>query len=791
MILQCFNVKILFRFKKGYFMLSNKLNNILLILLLGFLGACSGNKQTPVNQIPVDENKTGKSIPASSDTNFTLDYSTQLNYDYNNKESAFYQLLPLYVNDYETEQNRFNYAKEHFEDDYELYVSNLLSTARAFDTLPSYAPRGDKKSLLISVENGKIDYSAYSLPSDINLDGAVNFADEALLKEALKQDSSDTKYDLNQDGNVDTKDLIYLISRLGIEIHSFDFYTKEGKKLDIESRSYSQARSFSYIGTQTEVMLVPKDINGVSGFSSGLSDISTLWYVGLKKNNAPKHSLRAEGLDAVSPERIAFIRDALNYIIENPEAYLLGWMVSIKFRTPGSAYLDLDSQGMLDMDTSFFNPLEAKIKHHFKDTTLKKETKRLLEKNRYIFQIGAGRNTPDAIVDGNWNWDFDYGSVITHTKAKRKIIKVSHTINGHTIFTSSLVHASSVYYTSKADKTLSGFIKKDSQPIKEHGTVTIKRIGPDPQDETYGTSLDPNVDGYFTFKKKIPFGAYEIEYERECGLCKDKLASEYIFLKNKESDYEEFSIEQKEKTVQLRVVDQENQPVSGKHVKIVADGCVHDDTMQLAVSDSEGRVEFNNVPIGTYHIYIQDKENSSIQFCENYKGDIKDEPLWDISISFQGRIHNYEKVYKNVKIPSIKDTPYDLVTAIADHIKYPYPYSITNGLVLAESNWFSKSDPETGGNTLYYYPNGTLYMANPGYCFELEELRTLIEDDGDSGVDCADPEVTPSWDQINTIFNTTQASALENHEAFTLEDTGLWINAQGTSSLRVVFTPSK
>ena len=722
--------------------------------------------------------------PTNESTKIVENYNITLDYDYNSDGSATQELLPLHVNKYEDVQNRLNSLKndkEAFDTYYEWYIGNLISTQRAIDSHPSYAPRGNGKSLVVTVTNEKIDYSAYKLLGDFDANGEVDFEDEALLKEAIYQNSHDSIYDMNMDDRVDISDMINLMARIGTEIKIFDFYTVTGEKLDIPSRNFTSPRSFTYDGGEKSVMVVAKDINNVSGFESGLSDIENLWYVG------EPTSRQKEGLEATSPERIAFVREALAYIKQNPEPYLLGWKISVKFRTTDSVYLELDSQGLNDMDgDSYFGTLETEIKHHFRDTTMGKETKRWLGKNRYLYHIGAGRYEKDEQVDGKYDFDLIFDSFYTHVKAFRKTIKTSKTVNGKTIFISSIAHASSVVFTSEADKTLSGFIKEDGELIQDKGKVKATRIGPDPEDVHYENELN-----HAEYKlENIPFGAYKIEYERGCG-CVEMIDDEFIFSKNREYVDEDFDIKKKEVNVKLTVRDKDQNPLTGKNVKIKSDACLVEEKIFLGISDISGKVEFNEVPIGKYIVYIDDEESSTINFCNEYDGDIFAEQLWDIDVSFTGRYYSNEWHWKNIKIAKTQEplkTTYDS--------EYPFPYMHQyGGKILVDTSFYDNTD---GGLILAYYSEAYTYsnglaLIKKGYCIDLGDLivgNEPIGMEGDTYFSCGDEAIAPTWDGIQTSLSVAQEAAYIKHEAFTVHDTGRWINDAGSSSLTITFTPA-
>jgi len=790
-----------------------KMKKILLILsvMMLFTG-CGSNDEKKKN---IDVNNTEESNVTTPDTS-SVDYTTPLKYNYNSDKSSIQELLPLHVNRYEEVQKNLDARvedKEKFENYYEWYVGDLISTQRAIDKHPSYAPRGDNKSLIVTVKNGQIDYSSYVLKGDIDENGEVDFEDEKLLKEALL--AGDNKYDINGDDVVDIKDTIDLLARIGTEIKTFDFYTLSGEKLDIPSRDFEDSRSFAYDGAEQKVMVVAKDVNGVSGFISGLSDIDTLWYAGLSTQKQQKIMQKEEGLEATNPDRIRFVREAIKYIEQTPQPYLLGWKISVKFSTTDSTYLQLDSHGLKDMDSSYFSMLEVKINPHFVKTKMKQPTKRYLTKNLYLYHIGAGRYSKDEQVDGKYTFDLVMNSFETHVKAFRKTLKHSTTINGKTVISTNIAHASSVVFTSKADKTLGGFIKEDGKLIKDAGKIKAHRIGPKPKEENYKDGLE-----HSEYKlEHIPFGAYKLEYERKCG-CVELIDSEFIFAKNGAYLNKDFNIDKKEVKVKLTVRDKDKNLLKGKNVKIQSAKCLEEKKIFLDVSDSAGKVSFDDVPIGQYKVYVDDVESGTVNFCKEFDGEAIGEQLWDIDMKLYSHtypnvesfysgfnIDNKEWHWKKVKFAKTTDKAYTFEEAkkLFNQGEFYNPYIVphpnfNNLLVLGQTEKniiFRPFDRGKVGVDLHY--------RNNDYCLETVDSivkyyinKELFPDYGEkSGIGehilnghCLDIKDAEGL-YINTKLNSSQIDSLKRHEKFTFSGVSQWLNTQGEATLTVVFTPSK
>jgi len=757
---------------------------VLILLPLWLMVSCSSSdSSTPVNL--------GTTVPPTQTQTVVkpkviFDYSEKLDYSYDANKSNIQELLPLYVNRYqEFDEKLQKFSDENnrttFDNYYEWFVGDLITTLRAVDSHPSYAPRGESKSFIASVVDKTIDYSDYKLIGDFDDNGEVNFEDEKLLKEVIYLQSDDPKYDINVDNKVDILDMINLVARFTTEIKTFDFYTLGGEKLDIESRTFSDARSFNYETTQTKIMVVAKDSNNVSGFESGLDDIDTLWYKNISRSEQ-RAILRAEGLDATDPKKLEFVNEALEFILEEPEPYLLGWKVSLKFNSSDKFYEDLDDQGLIYMDTTHFLPLKKEISSHFKTTTMGVDTMSYLSKSTFLYHIGAGRYIPkDEEINGNYVYDLDDNSFVTHVKAIRKSFKHSHTVGGKTVFIQTICHASSVLVTSNTDKTLSGFIKKDGNLIEDDGVLTATRVGPDPKEVIYEVKLN-----HAEYKlENIPFGAYKLDYETKCG-CTQTIEDKFIFKKNRAFIDQDFNIESKEVRVTLRILDADNEPVKGKSVKIHSDECLSEEQMFMSTSDSNGEAKFSqDIPIGSYRVYVDGIASGNVKICDNLSKDIviDDKALWDINITFNGRFGVLQNNIPNVEIASISDANIVLV----DPAAYPYPEELSfDGKRLVDTSYFK----ENGINfELNYYPEGISNTYSKGLSLVMLDEDTYGSIGGDGDTWFGDPASAPSWDGINTLFNVAQTQAFTNHKTFTLSDTGRWVNDGGSSTLTVVFTP--
>ncbi len=768
LFLQCFcNAFVLLYFKyiKGIEM--KYLLSLFLVFNLFFLAACS-------------EDEAKESI----DKKPVIVSVVELQYDYNKDGLSLNELEIQSVNQY-TEFEKYLAVRTENKDAYfsilEWYISDLLDAMSAIDTLPSYAPRGESKSLLLENSSGTIDYSEFVLHGDVNFDGEVDFEDIDLFKEALYQELTATEYDVNKDGVLDLKDMIKLLSLLKTEVSYFDFYTEAGVKLDIATRSFYDGRSFSYEGSEKKFLLVPKDVNHVSGFTQGLSDIEKAWY---KVETFSSRLRRVDVDNTLTPaQEVKKILDEIiddQAVQDNP--HLLGWKVSLKYNENAN-FPELGDEALNYLESDIMLK-QTLIDQHFQKTTMKKVTKRFLDGRNYLYHIGDGRYEKDDNGDYRMNLKADEFDVLVI--AKRESVKRSITsLGGKPVVTTLLIHGSSVIFTSDETKTYKGSVKyKDASA---NGKLLVSRIGPSPTEVDYSTDIEF---GSFRFEANIPFGAYKIEYENSCS-CAFPIESEHIFDINYQEDQFNVPAHESLAEVTLEILDSDDEPIEDIKVELRSKSCVDEENQQLylGTTNDSGDVNFLDVNIGNYEVYINDRMNTDIHFCENHAQTLYDAEafIWDINITFNGRFTQYEKSYKNIKIARADETLKDETAWLLGLFPFPYADEYPEGVVLSETSYFSDT---YGENRISFYPNGyNSGFIQTGYCFFTDELNELLLDEGDSGIGCWAESYTPTWDQIDTSFNSTQEASFLLHESFSISDTGRWINDAGESTIRIDFSP--
>jgi len=582
-----------------------KIIPLLSISLLLFLG-CGG----------------GSSSEEKSATNTTEIQEVESIYNYNQDNSAVRNLYNSYVNTYTNVQTQLDSLKKDktlYSNVFDNFIVGIFQYTSSKDTFASYAPRGDSKSLKIDVNETHLDYSSYSLKGDIDADWDVDFDDIDALKNAMFKSDTSSEFDVNGDTDVNIKDVIEVAARMNTHIASFDFYNSDYEKLDIATRSIDDSMNIVVEDKElTSIIVVAKDENGASGFESGLSDSDDVWYkksgwkfVETTLNNttqsATKRTTKNDLLNGA-------LEDALNI---TPDPYLIGWNLTVNYIETGY-FAELDEYGLEGSDF-YLSKATDKIEPYFRKTTMGNPGKVIFhDKKQFIYEIGS-RNAKTNEVKG-----------------KRVGIKHAFTLEGETVFVQQIASAFSILFESAADKTLSGKIESE----KEYkGTLNFHRIGPEPKEEDFETTLENSK---FTLKN-IPFGAYAVDVKDACQ-CSDVLEENFIFDTEKEATFTPNESESKVNVV-LKILDKSDTPQKNKKVELRAKECLNQaasgsnefyEEPEEQTTDSSGKVSFSDVLIGDYDVYVDDKRIKVIHFCENTNQDIIINPLWRFDVTYTG-----------------------------------------------------------------------------------------------------------------------------------------------------------
>lgn len=524
-----------------------------------------------------------------------------------------------------------------------LFEANLLSPAFGDSVVslepkpemkvPSNAPIGEQKNMILTPQNGQINYSTYVLKSDLNGDSIVDFNDLNILNDAIVTDSYTNNYDVNNDQKIDLKDVVFVTARLLTEIKYYDFYTIDGKKLDIPTRDVTMSKVFSYDGNQS-VMVVAKDENMASSFESGLSDLDSVWYKQKYQLNATEEIYSNEENTAVTsqayratsntcvykdrtnvPPEIAVMKNnILQGVVDKavnaePDPYLVGWNFTVKYLYRGD-YADQDN-GTGDFD-DMFNDAIGKISSHFAKEDMGNPGKvRLHTAKQFIYTAGRGIGLSNKVSAADTLFQDSLCSE-KGVRIKRKYVAQAYSV----LFLSEPIHL------------LTGDIS-GSEPFK--GKLILHRNGPSPEEKDY----DITVTGTSFTKEGLPYGGYGLNAQTECG-CLLELSDKFIFDEKTTSvSLSDPTQAMKKVYLTLAILDKNNNKMQGATVKIVSDDCAQNAITEEKASDSSGNVRFEDLDMASYKVFVDGKEQASIQVCNNTNEVVKlKDTLWRLHIDY-------------------------------------------------------------------------------------------------------------------------------------------------------------
>ncbi len=703
---------------------------------------------------------------------------------------------------------------------FEQYLSQLLLVTKSADDTPSYAPRGELKFKLIDVVNGKLDYSGYVLKGDFNNDGLIDFNDIEDFKKALyAQDPAQlNKYDINGDGVLDTKDLLELISQLFTDISYYDFYSPSGQKLNIPIRKYTEDKVIDYNGSETQILVVAKDINKASSFTDKdaikLSDLDKVWYkntgkagqVGVYANNSASSSPTAirtyanaselesmenilidnENFDFTNAQQQTkqqFLQqidgNLLNIGKIDDDKYLIGYVFVAKMFSVAKGF---DQTVNLNAHKSTLEAVKSKIKGQFNT-----DLGRPLQENskgqpeRFVYAIGQTKGYREKNnIPGK----------IKHTKVKaiRKAIKLYRQVGKQKVYQRIAVDIGSVAYLSQKEERLSAKVL-DLAGGKVKGTLSSNRYGPLPV--TF--SKDTEGSGQFNVNN-IPWGGYNFEFKNECGCSVPIEPSQDDFITENKDITFNITQMQKDISVKLNYKDKNGKPIKNKRVHLQETSKCrtkgHALGSMVHKTDDNGVVRFSNFTSGEFLV-----NGKKYNFCENTDKDMTGKNLWDIKVDFNAHYLDTEvgsptagqylddniiKTYEDVEIFSKDDAITANIPVGTELNKMPeLPYK--SGWMTYLS-FFSKSGEELEIS----YSNEGISIAGgrvePNkYCIQVTSNRAYY-----SG-NCL--KINGS-DGFLPQLSEAEAQKLENHEAFTFsEEAFLNVGKTETVSLHMEFTP--
>ncbi|MCK5854244.1 MAG: hypothetical protein KAG56_03415, partial [Sulfurovaceae bacterium] len=569
---------------------------ILILSAMILFAGCGSDDEEKKN---IDVNKTEESnvtTPKDENNISSVDYTIPLKYEYNKDGSSTRRLAPLYVNKHKEVQKKLDESKSDSVEFYSVlsgYIGDLYRGTESLTTLPAYAPSGESKSQMLTVANGQVDYSSYKLKGDVDFNWEVDFTDLKLLSKAILNDVDSFQYDVNGDGKVDTADVIDVVSRFGNEIGYFDFYTTDGTKLSIDTRTTDEEKSFTYGSSETQIMVVAKDRNHASAYESGLSDIGDVWYKkdGWVLQNKVTSINKLSKLNKTTITGWEFL--GLNNEIES-YPYLTGMSYKITYYSAEHPLFEevfkvpLTDKKIWDV---FINARETKMKSYFSTTNMNYPFKKTVHNSEeYSSEIG--------LLKGNKIGKIGEVTIISnYHREEANGFSTDFILIKHRYMTSA-----QTFYSPKS-YMLVGELQRDDQK-EAKGTVTVGRIGPDQEDVLTG-----DIEDSIFSVEDASFGTYTIDYLDGCS-CSNNLG-EYVF--EAEGETPVYTLKSTKVKTKLQLLDKEKEPIDEKTIKIVAKACVNSDDDEKSfssVTDASGYVEFSDVPIGDYTVYVDGKENS-------------------------------------------------------------------------------------------------------------------------------------------------------------------------------------
>jgi hypothetical protein len=777
---------------------------ILILSVMILFAGCGSDDEEKKN---IDVNKTEESNVTTLPKSTSVDYTIPLKYEYNKDGSSTRRLAPLYVNQHKEVQKKLDETKSDsvaFNLVFNQYIGRLYRGTESLKTLYDYAPKGESKSQIVTVTNGQVDYSSYKLKGDVDFNWEVNVEDLNLLSDAILNDIESFQYDVNGDGKVDTADIIDVAARFGNEIKYFDFYTKDGEKLSIDTRTTEEEKSFAYGGTETKVIVVAKDRNHASAYESGLSDSDDVWYKQdgwvLQKTAPVTNKLKSSTTNQEKLDYMGRFNGSseifIKYIEENN--YLVGCdftLDDLGVTHPNKKYASFTMPLNEDPLLSYVNAIETLVDGYFSKTNMNHPPISEINAKSYTHRVGA-------LIDKLYAPIQFFHTISLYSREDKENAVYEAEIKQEFLWNTY------IYYSPKSYMLVGELNRDDGKEVK--GTVVAGRIGPDQQDFLTGDIEDSTF-----VVEDASFGTYTIDYIDRCS-CPSSLGV-YVF-EEENPEAPEFRIKENKVKVKLELLDTDNKPIDGKSIKIVAKECVSSDSSEKSfssVTDSSGYVDFSDVPIGDYTVYIDGKENSVIHFCEAYNGKLSTEELWDIDLKFEAKPNNgsystYEEYkewhWKKVRFASIDDDAThtgDELKHLYDSREFYFPYEDNGVKVLGHTTPYK----DEHGIEMTYTHEGKYcmndvqklikdYMANSSGHPEIDGIATSL--DQTYGVtDLVDNCTIRLGSQASGAgaiymgLSSTNVDNLVEYKSFIFKESRTWGNMQGKSTVTVTFTPSR
>jgi hypothetical protein len=571
-------------------------------------------------------------------------------YDYDSDHTALYALHQKQCNEWQSKFNteEFNSSSPNSKiDKYLTFAYSAMGSAKSEYLI--YAPRGGAGDFTIDVTDGSIELFGYKLPGDVDGDFNVTNQDLKSIASMISLGIYIPNYDVNKDGSLDSRDLLYAVARLGSQVSSFDFYTADGKSLGISPiivKSGNLIKGTSI--TSQKVRVIARDENGASS-SSNINITKDEWYKSYFLGR--KRTLFKE------TNQCNIDTDSFLALLSRPEKkYVIG--VAHKIALAGTYKENGIVKDTFNLSNCFNNLkwmyLASKTHKDFVPTNMGYIVK--FGSNDTIFVVEDGYHL-SAEVSKNLklvnedSMEFPREIHSREITIKKRIERPNKpSINIHTF-----LEITSVYIESDKKYNAKGDIKRNaSDKYQDCGNIKFNRFGPAQQRDEEEKKIQNNGSSisHYSFDSILSMGHYNSEliwpYGNDYPLGRN-------FIVKKEGNTFDYRIPWQPKSVKGHLYDPYNNPIPNKKLTLVS---TCDATLKkYTTTKDDGSFEFKDVDIGEYKIVNENGEQKAIvaQKGSEVEKDIKDKSTWKITVEFVGQSgvfanHKMKIVLKNIDI---------------------------------------------------------------------------------------------------------------------------------------------